>query len=75
MLMTPSLPGEFIRKDLIPSDLEIARTVTTFQGEEQTQFLDFVSKMLQWEPEKRSKAKDLLEDPFLKLKDEEDEAD
>lgn len=65
-------PGEFTRKDLIPRDLAIADTVTLFQGEEKQQFLDFVGKMLQWQPEKRSTAKDLLEDPFLQLGDEAD---
>ncbi|KAH9212271.1 kinase-like domain-containing protein [Leptodontidium sp. 2 PMI_412] len=64
--------GEFIRKDLIPQDLRIVETVTLFQGEEKLQFLEFVSKMLQWQPEKRSTAKDLLEDPFLQLDDEDD---
>jgi len=57
---------------LIPRDLRFAETVTLFQGEEKQQFLDFVSRMLQWQPEKRSTAKDLLEDPFLQLEDEAD---
>ena len=64
--------GELIRKELIPRDLRIAETVTLFQGEEKQQFLDFVSKMLQWQPEMRSTAKELLEDPFLQLSDEDD---
>jgi serine/threonine protein kinase len=55
---------------LIPQHLRIAETVTLFQGEEKQQFLEFVSKMLQWQPENRSTAKDLLEDPFLQLEDE-----
>ncbi|KAG4439766.1 hypothetical protein IFR05_004734 [Cadophora sp. M221] len=62
--------GEFIGKDLIPQDLRIAETVTLFQIEEKQQFLEFVSKMLQWQLENMSKAKDLLEDPFLQLGDE-----
>jgi hypothetical protein len=57
---------------LIPRDVGIAETVTLFQGEEKQQFLDFVAKILQWQPEKRSTAKDLLEDPFLQLGDEDD---
>lgn len=72
VLTTVCPPGEFIHKDLIPHDLRIAETVTHFQGEEKQQFLDFASKMLQWQPEKRSTAKDLLEDPFLQLGDEAD---
>ncbi|CZT07638.1 related to protein kinase [Rhynchosporium agropyri] len=62
--------GVFVRKDLIPQRLGITVTITLFQEEEKQQFLDFVSKMLQWQPEKRSTAKDLLEDPFLQLDDE-----
>ena len=46
VLITLYLPGEFIRKDLIPRDLRISETVTLFKGEEKQQFLDFVSKML-----------------------------
>jgi serine/threonine protein kinase len=71
-LTTLCPPGEFIRKDLIPRHLRIAETVTLFQGEEKQQFLDFVSKMLHWMPEKRSTAKDLLEHPFLELGDKAD---
>jgi len=55
---------------LIPRDHRLAETITLFKGEEKQQFLDFVSRMLQWQPEKRSTAKDLLEDPFLQLGDE-----
>jgi serine/threonine-protein kinase SRPK3 len=71
-LTTLCPPGEFIRKDLIPQDLKITETVTLFQGEEKEQFLHFASKMLQWQPEKRSTANVLLEDPFLQLEDEAD---
>jgi serine/threonine-protein kinase SRPK3 len=52
---------------LNPRDVDIAETVTLFQGEEKLQFLNFVSRMLQWLPGERSTAKDLLKDPFLKL--------
>lgn len=61
--------GEFIRKDLITPDLRLAETVTLFEGEEKRQFLDFVGEMLRWKPERRSKAKDLLEHPFLQMED------
>jgi len=42
------------------------------KGEEKKLFLEFVGKMLQWQPENRSTAKDLLEEPFLQLGDEAD---
>lgn len=47
VLITLCSVGEFICKDLIPSDLRITETVTGFQGEDKKQFLDFLSKMLQ----------------------------
>lgn len=35
-------------------------------------FLDFVQKMLKWQPEKRSTAKELLQDPWLYAEFDED---
>lgn len=67
-MLTIFSTGGLIQKDLIPQDLRIADTVTVLHGEEKQQFLDFISRMLQWEPEKRSTAKDLLEHPFLKCR-------
>ena len=59
--------------DLIPKDIKLADTVSLFEGSEKQQFLAFVSRMLQWEPEKRSLPKDLIEDPFLVLEEYDDE--
>jgi hypothetical protein len=39
--------------------------VTELVGEEKRQFLDFAASMLQWLPEKRKTAKELLQHPFL----------
>jgi serine/threonine-protein kinase SRPK3 len=72
MLTTINSTGEFLRKDLIPNYLKFADTITLFEVKEKIQFIAFVSRMLQWQPEKRSTAKDLLEDPFLVLRDEND---
>jgi serine/threonine protein kinase len=47
--------------DVTLEDLEV-----NLQGPEQAQFLQFIRKMVQWEPEKRLSAKQLLEDPWLK---------
>ena len=38
---------------------------TTLEGQEKEQFLRLVRKMLQWEPEKRSSAKELEQDEWL----------
>jgi len=35
------------------------------QGEEKTMFLRFLKKMIQWVPEDRRSAKELMEDPWL----------
>lgn len=35
------------------------------EGEERTQFLAFMRKTLQWRPEDRASAKDLLQDPWV----------
>ena len=35
------------------------------EGDEKTLFLRFLRKMLQWAPEDRESAKELMEDPWL----------
>jgi hypothetical protein len=35
------------------------------EGKNKALFLQFMRKMLQWEPEKRKSARELLEDPWL----------
>lgn len=41
------------------------RENSSLEGEEREEFLRLVRKMLQWEPEKRSSAKELEEDEWL----------
>ncbi|KAI9744360.1 MAG: hypothetical protein M1835_002773, partial [Candelina submexicana] len=45
--------------------LSLANTITSLSGNEKAEFLEFVKKMLQWQPEKRKTAKELLDDPWL----------
>ncbi|GAB1319137.1 non-specific serine/threonine protein kinase [Madurella fahalii] len=54
------------RKDLIDKDegKKLSDTVTELTGDEKETFLDFASGMLQWLPEKRKTAKELLQHPF-----------
>lgn len=40
-------------------------TVTRADGDEKAEFLRFARRMLQWLPEYRPTAKELLEDPFM----------
>lgn len=62
-----SVRDEFIHKDLIPSDLNLVDSTPSLEGADKRLFLKFVSKMLQWLPENRKTAKELLEDPWLLL--------
>ncbi|KAJ9198984.1 hypothetical protein DTO021D3_8558 [Paecilomyces variotii] len=59
--------GEFMHKDLIPTDVSLEGLVYSLEGDDKQLFLNFVRKMLQWLPEHRKTAKELLEDPWLVL--------
>ena len=61
----PSTSGEFMYKNLIPSNVRLEDLVLSLEGEDKRLFLNFVRKMLQWLPEDRKTAKELLEDPWL----------
>ncbi len=60
--------GEFTRKELIPTNVKLEDTVLSLEREDKRLFLDFVKTMLQWLPEDRKTAKELLEDPWLQEK-------
>lgn len=53
-----------MRKDLVPA-FTLADSVLSLERGDKQEFLNFVQKMLQWLPEKRKSAKELLEDPWL----------
>lgn len=64
--------GVFLFNDLVQQDRKLEDTVTELEGVEKDRFLDFARSMLQWLPEKRRTAAELLEHPFiLSLEDEE----
>lgn len=48
---------------LPPSSLEDVEE--NLNGQDKELFLNFVKSMLQWEPEKRKTARELLDDPWL----------
>lgn len=55
--------GDLITQNLIISQVPLEERETTLEGEEEREaFLCFMRKMLQWEPSKRSSAKELAED-------------
>lgn len=71
-ILTRFLQGEFMYKDLIRTDMTLESTVTALEGKEKDLFLDFARCMLEWLPEKRKTAAQLLEHPFiLSLENEE----
>jgi len=57
--------GVFKYQNFVSRGLSLADTVTTLDGEDKRLFLEFVGKMLQWLPENRSTAKELLVHPWL----------
>uniref|UniRef100_A0A8H7K547 Protein kinase domain-containing protein n=1 Tax=Bionectria ochroleuca TaxID=29856 RepID=A0A8H7K547_BIOOC len=59
------MPGQILRKDLLTERMKLADMVTEMAGDEKEMFLDFASCMLQWLPEKRKTAKELLGHPLL----------
>ncbi|KAJ6785785.1 hypothetical protein PWT90_03043 [Aphanocladium album] len=57
--------GKFTSQSILPDEISLADRETILDGEEKAEFLRFVSKMLQWEPEKRSSAKELAYDDWI----------
>lgn len=51
----------------IPRNFTLEGSISQLYGEDKAKFLSFVKRILTWKPEDRSTAKDLLEDPWLRL--------
>lgn len=49
----------------IPQGTSLENSITRFEGEEREKFLEFVRGMLQWRPEDRKTAAQLLKDRWL----------
>jgi serine/threonine-protein kinase SRPK3 len=58
-------PGSWKELEEIPS-ISLEDSITLLADVEKADFISFARKMLQWDPEKRSAAKDLYEDPWLR---------
>ncbi|KAI1154094.1 kinase domain protein [Nemania diffusa] len=61
--------NKILRTDLVGGK-KLADTVTELTGDEKDVFLDFASGMLQWLPEKRKTAKELLQHPIFDVLNE-----
>lgn len=49
----------------LPSATSLEESEENLEGSNKEAFLRFMRKMLQWEPERRQTAKQLLQDPWL----------
>lgn len=58
--------GKFKHESLIPSVAKLEDFILSFEGEERQVFLDFIKNMLQWMPEDRKTAKELLQHPWVR---------
>ena len=59
-------PGDFLNQDLLTDRVPLVDRETTLEGTaERESFLRFMRKMLQWEPGKRSSAKELAKDEWI----------
>ncbi|KAJ5591710.1 kinase domain protein [Penicillium hispanicum] len=59
--------GQFKNPSLIPAQRGLNSLLDTIEGAEKQKFLDFISRTLQWRPEERGTAKELLSDPWLQI--------
>jgi len=50
----------------IPQNMSLDRSEENLEGKRKEEFLEFIRGMLQWRPEDRKTAKQLLDDPWLK---------
>lgn len=63
--------ADFIKGDLIvgkaakPRYSGLDDTITMLSGDDKRNFLRFIARMLEWLPEDRATAKELLADPWL----------
>lgn len=63
MLMTT--PGEWCSEIDIPHDQSLESSEENLEGENKRQFLVMMRSMLQWRPEDRKTAKQVLDDSWL----------
>ncbi|OAQ65341.1 CMGC/DYRK protein kinase [Pochonia chlamydosporia 170] len=57
--------GDLKQPELVPDNFDLKNTVSSISGQEKDKFLEFARRMIKWDPEERSTAKELLKDPWL----------
>ncbi len=66
MVQVLTSPGHFT-PDIKIEPTALEKEEENLEGQEKMVFLQFLTKMIQWAPEDRKSAKELLEDPWLAL--------
>lgn len=61
----PTLAGKWRNEVPIPESTTLEENECFLEGENKDKFIKFVKAMLQWRPEDRKTAKELLQDPWL----------
>lgn len=57
--------GHFNAGINLPASTSLEALEANLIGKEKVQFLNFMRKMLQWDPDQRSSAEELFQDPWL----------
>lgn len=57
--------GDFCAEFLVGDQVPLEQRETTLEGQDKARFLRLMQKMLQWEPTKRSSARELQEDEWI----------
>lgn len=70
MLICCFCKGTWTADLLIPSKVSLESEEAVLEGENKVAFLNMVRGMLQWRPEDRKSPREILEDPWLKTKEE-----
>lgn len=61
----PNLVGQWRGEVPLPSATSLEESEENLDGSNKEAFLQFIRKMLQWQPECRQTVKQLLKDPWL----------
>lgn len=61
-----------ILKCQAPTIFNFENMLVQMHGEDKKMFIEFIKRMLKWDPEERSTAKELLQDPWLYAEFDED---
>jgi hypothetical protein len=59
-------PGDFCAEISLKDQIPLEERETTLEGQDNERFLRLIRKMLQWEPGRRSSAKELGQDEWIR---------